>query len=165
MLLLAMLAGGPASAADVAAGGKNFGACLAAALETRAGRVLKVEYKLERGSRVYEFNIRSADGTDWDIECAEETAEIVEIEEEVTSVHHPEFAAHARIDERRARELALDAYPGEVVEIEYEIESSGRAVYELDIRTRDGREMKVELDAATGEIVEANEELWQIGYE
>jgi uncharacterized membrane protein YkoI len=165
-VLAAMMLGAPAiGLGEPAARDDRFAACLAAVAATRAGRVIKVEFKEERGAQVYEFNVRSPDGTDWDVECAAESAAIVETEQEVTGVRHPAFAAYARIDEAAARARVLELYPGEIIEVEYEIEPGGRAVYELDVKTRAGPEIKNEVDAATGGIIEADAELWQVGYE
>jgi uncharacterized membrane protein YkoI len=99
------------------------------------------------------------------VECTAKTGKITELEEEANGAEHPEFAKRKKIDEARAREIALKQFPGEVKELEYELEQDGGASYEYDIHTQDGKEMKVEVDAASGNISEANEELWQIGVE
>ncbi|MCW5619677.1 MAG: PepSY domain-containing protein [Burkholderiales bacterium] len=139
--------------------------CVAAALEVRAGTIVKMEMKMERGEPVYEFDIESPDGRAWDIECSARTGKIVEVEEEVESPSAPAFAAKMKVSEAEAREIALKRHAGEIVEIEYEIESDGTPVYEIDILTAEGRERKVEVSAVTGEIVEDNEEFYQIGKE
>ncbi len=146
-------------------GSPAYRACEAAAKQVKTGEVLKAEFKNERGIFVYELDLRSDDGHDWDIECRADSAEIVEIEEEVSSVQHPLFKAKKNVTEAQARAVALDAWPGDILEIEYEIESDGAASYEFDIHTYKGIEMKVEVDATSGEIVEENQELWQEGYE
>lgn len=139
--------------------------CLKAALATHAGEAVKVEYKLENGVPVYEFDVRSPDGTQWDIECDGNTGKIVEVEQEVSSADDPKFKAKRKVDEAAARKTALGAHPGTIEEVEYEIEPDGAASYEFDIRTARGTQMKVEVDATSGKIVEANEEFWQIGKE
>ncbi|MDZ7736407.1 MAG: PepSY domain-containing protein [Gammaproteobacteria bacterium] len=146
-------------------GSVHFETCLAAALEARDGTVIKVEMKREQGAPVYEFNIRDNNARDWDVECHADTAEIIEIEREVTTPLHPDFQKWMHIDEDAARKKALAEYPGDIVETEYEIESDGRAVYEFDILQPDGTEWKIEIDSATGEVHEADREYWQIGYE
>jgi uncharacterized membrane protein YkoI len=152
-------------AAGAYAADESFEACLKAVLSTHPGRIVKVEMKTENSARVYEFDVRADDHADWDIECTAESGQITEVEREVNSPSDPLFAAKRKIDEAKATELALKAYPGDVKEIEYEIESNGEASYEFDILTRDGREMKVEVDAASGRIVEADPEFWQVGIE
>lgn len=139
--------------------------CVAAALEVRAGTIVKMEMKMERGEPVYEFDIESSDGRAWDVECSALTGKIVEVEEEVESPSAPAFAAKMKVSEAQAREIALKRHAGEIVEIEYEIESDGTPVYEIDILMADGKERKVEVSAITGEIVEDNEEIYQIGKE
>lgn len=139
--------------------------CEKSALQQRMGHIIKVEFKLEKGQPVYEFDIRSADGRDWDVECNADKNQITEIEEEVPSVLHPLFAHRKQISEKQARAIALTSWPGDIIEIEYEIEPDGSASYEFDINTYQGTEMKVEVDASSGNISEQNEELWQEGYE
>ena len=139
--------------------------CLKAALATHAGEAVKVEFKLEKGVPVYEFDVRSPDGTQWDIECDGNTGRIVEVEQEVSNADDPKFKAKRKVDEPTARKTALAAHPGKIEEVEYEIEPDGAASYEFDIRTAKGTQMKVEVDATSGKIVEASEEFWQVGKE
>lgn len=139
--------------------------CMAAALKARAGTVVKMEMKMERGVPTYEFDIESKDGKAWDIECDGNTGKITEIEEEVGSATEAQFAAKVKVTEEQARKTALERHAGEIVEIEYEIEPDGAASYEFDIVTKDGKEHKVEVDATSGKIVEDNSELYQIGKE
>ncbi len=143
----------------------NFAECRQAALHTQAGDVIKVELKKEQGELIYEFDIRGTDGQDWDIECSVSNVKITEVEREVDNVHHPLFAKNVEVNEKEARRIALEAYPGAIVEVEYEIEENGDSSYEFDIDTDSGKEMKIEIDAKTGKIVEADEEIWQIGLE
>lgn len=140
-------------------------ACMKAALAKQPGTVVKVEFKIEKGAPIYEFDIESKDGKAWDIECDANTGKIVEVEQEVRSADDPLFKAKRKISEGEARKIALKAYPGEIKEVEYEIEPNGDASYEFDIITKDGKEVKVEVDATTGKIVESSEELYQIGKE
>lgn len=139
--------------------------CVQAALKVKPGTIVKSELKVEKKVPVYEFDIESADGKAWDIECDAITGKIIEIEEEVHSAEDAQFKAKAKVSEADARKTALTAYPGEIIEVEYEIEADGAASYEFDIKTKDGREMKVEVDATTGKIVEAHSEIYQIGKE
>lgn len=139
--------------------------CLHAALAEKNGGVVKVELKIENNIPVYEFDIETADGKAWDIECNTQTGKITEIEQEVGSADDALFKAKLKVTEQDAKKIALAKYPGEVVEVEYEIEPDGKASYEFDIKTKDGKEMKVEVDATSGEIVEANSELYQVGKE
>ncbi len=144
----------------------QFEKCMAAALEERPGQIVKVEFKIEEASHMYEFDIRGTDATDWDVECNAYRGLVSEIEREVDNVNHPLFKAKAKVSEADARKTALAIYPGEITEVEYEIEPNGAASYEFDIDTViAGQEVKVEVDATSGEIVEANRELWQIGLE
>lgn len=139
--------------------------CLKVALAEKDGGVVKAELKIENKVPTYEFDIETADGKAWDIECNTKTGKITEIEQEVKNADDPAFKAKATVVEAEARKIALAAYPGEIVEVEYEIEPDGAASYEFDIKGNDGKEMKVEVDASSGKIVEANGEVYQIGHE
>jgi uncharacterized membrane protein YkoI len=140
--------------------------CLEAALAKKDGEVVKLEFKTERGTPIYEFEIAGTDGKDWEYECDANTGKITEEEQEVDSADDPLFKAKMKISEEEAKKIALEKHPGEIVETEYEIESNGDASYEFDIKTADGKELKMEVDAATGKIVEDDEEeIYQIGKE
>ena len=139
--------------------------CMKAALAKQSGKVVKVEFKIEKGTPIYEFDIESKDGKTWDIECDANTGKITEVEQEVRNVDDPAFKAKLKISEAEARNIALKAHPGEIKEVEFEIEPNGDASYEFDIITKDGKEMKVEVDASSGKIVEVSEEVYQIGKE
>ncbi|MDP3334354.1 MAG: PepSY domain-containing protein [Methylococcaceae bacterium] len=139
--------------------------CIQAALKEHDGKVVKVEFKTEKNEPVYEFDIESADGKAWDIECSGKTGKVIEVEQEVKDAEDALFKAKVKVSEADARQTALNAHAGEIVEVEYEIEPDGAASYEFDIVDKDGKERKVEVDATSGKIVEDNEETFQIGHE
>lgn len=165
VLLLAACAPTPATPPAEAAAPKTLGDCVAAVQASHAGTMVKVEGKTEGGKAIYEFDVRSPDGTQWDIECDALSAQITETEQEVSSADDILFKPRVKVTEAEARATALAAHPGEVTEVEYEVESDGAASYEIDIRVADGSEMKVEVDATSGKIVEANPEQYQVGIE
>ncbi|GAB6140150.1 hypothetical protein JCM14076_08790 [Methylosoma difficile] len=139
--------------------------CLKLAQAKKPGDTVKLEFKLERGTPIYEFNVLGSDGKEWELECDANQGLLTEIEQEVASANDPLFKAKVKINEDEARKVALKAHPGEITEVEYEIEENGDASYEFDIKTSDG-EVKLEVDASTGKIVENNEvEIYQIGKE
>lgn len=142
----------------------NLGKCVNAALSKHDGTIVKLEFKAEGKSGVYEFDIESADGKAWDVECDAKSGKITEVEEEVKA-DDARFKALAKVSEADAKATALATHPGTVVETEYELEPDGKASYEFDIKTADGKEYKVEVDVATGKIVEDNLEVYQIGKE
>lgn len=142
-----------------------LGDCVKAVQAAHAGTMVKVEGTAEDGRALYEFDVRSPDGTQWDVECDALTGQIVETEQEVSGPDQEPFKAKVAIKEDSARAIALAAHPGEVIETEYEVESTGEATYEFDIRSADGKELKVEVDATSGKITEANPESFQIGVE
>lgn len=155
---------GTTQAAEMPKTAARFEKCMKAALKAKDGTIVKVELKKEEGEgHVYEFDIETADGKAWDIECSGKTGKVVEIEEEVTK-DHAKFSG-AKVTEAQAREFALKKVPGEIVEVEYEIEPDGKASYEFDIRTADGKEVKLEVDAESGTIVSQAVEVWQVGKE
>jgi len=142
----------------------SLGKCVEKALAKHDGKIVKLEYKMEKKTPVYEFDIETADGKSWEVECNVKTSEVTELEEEV-EVNDPKFASKAKFTEEQARATALAAHPGRIVEVEYEIESDGKASYEIDILEADNEEVKVEVDATTGKIVEVSYENYQIGEE
>lgn len=141
-----------------------LGRCVKAALSTHDGKIVKLEMKSEKKQPMYEFDIESADGTAWDIECNVKTGKITEVEQEVKA-DDAKFKAAAKVSEADAKATVLAAYPGTVAEVEYELEPDGKASYEFDITEADGEEIKVEVDATTGKIVEVGYEVYQIGKE
>jgi uncharacterized membrane protein YkoI len=142
----------------------SLGKCVKAALTKHEGKIVKTEFKSENKKGVYEFDIESADGTMWDIECDAKSGKVTEIEQEVRA-DDAKFKAAAKVTEAEAKATALAAHPGTVVETEYELEADGKASYEFDILEADKEEIKVEVDATTGKIVEVSYEEYQIGKE
>jgi uncharacterized membrane protein YkoI len=138
--------------------------CMQQAFKKQAGKVIRVELKMENDVPVYEFDIETEDGKAWDIECDALTARIVEIEEEVQATD-PRFSSLAQVREDEARRTALTKHPGEITAVEYELEPDGSASYEFAIRQEDGTYFKVEVDVRSGEIVEAHPRLYEIGTE
>lgn len=142
----------------------SLGKCVVAALAKHDGRIVELEMKTERKTAVYVFEIESADGTAWDIECNIKTGKVTEVEQEVKA-DDAKFTAVAKVSEADAKATALAAHPGSVVEVDYELEPDGKASYEFDIKEADGEEIEVEVDATTGKIVEVGYEAYQIGKE
>lgn len=142
----------------------SLGKCVKAALSKHEGAIVKTEFKSEKKEGVYEFDIETADGKAWDVECNAKTGKITEVEEEVKA-DDSRFKALAKVSEADAKATALAAHPGTVVETEYELEPDGKASYEFDILEADKEEIKVEVDATTGKIVEVSYEEYQIGKE
>jgi uncharacterized membrane protein YkoI len=141
---------------------KPLETCLDAALDVFGGQALNVEYLVEDGDPIYDFDIMAPDGIRWEVECNAENGMIWEVEREVSKID-PLFTSQAKVGEGEARRTALSIFPGEIESVEYAIESDGSAAYEFDIVLPGGGEMNVEVDATTGKITEANPELWEIG--
>lgn len=142
----------------------SLGKCVKAALAKKEGKIVKAEFKLENKKGIYEFDIESADGTAWDIECDAKSGKVTEVEQEVKA-DNAQFKAAAKVTEADAKATALAAHPGTLVETEYELEADGKASYEFDILEKDQEEIKVEVDATTGKIAEVSYEEYQIGKE
>lgn len=142
----------------------SLGKCVVAALGKHDGKIVKLEMKSENKQAVYEFDIESADGTAWDIECNVKTGNVTEVEQEVKA-DDAKFKELAKVSEADAKATALAAHAGTVAETEYELEPNGKASYEFDITEADGEEVKVEVDATSGKIVEVSYEVYQIGKE
>ncbi len=153
-----------AGSAAAAVIGSNAGieSCAKAALARAPGELLQATLKSESEGRVWEFEIRQADGKLFDLECSDSAGTIVETETRVATAADPAFAAIARIDEAAARAKALAAKPGTVERVEFELEADGKASYEFDIKAEDS-DYRVEIDAASGEVAESSRELLEIG--
>ena len=140
--------------------------CMKAALAKHPGEVLTLEAEISGGKAQYEFDIKGADGKEWEVECLAKSGKVIEEEVEVANADAPEFKTKAKITLDEAKATALAKFPGEVVETEFSIEASGNPSYEFDIKTKDGKEMEVEIDAVTGKLEEESEqEIYQIGVE
>lgn len=161
-LLIALLATAfvaPAYAADKHTG--RMETCMKAALAKHPGEVVSLEAELEKGKPVYEFDIKGADGVEWEVECDAKTGKVYEEEVDVDP-NSADFKNKAKVSMEDAKKTALAAHPGEVVSVEYEMED-GNPVYEFDIKGKDGKEIEVEVDAVTGKIGETEEEVYEIG--
>lgn len=159
-LLIASAFVSPALAADKHTG--KLETCMKAALAKHPGAVISLEAELEAGKPSYEFDIKGADGKEWEIECDAKSGKLIEEEEEVDA-KDPRFTSKAKVSADDAKKAALAAVPGEVIESETSIEANGNPSYEFDIKTKDGKEMEVEVDAITGKVIETEEEIYQIG--
>lgn len=153
-----------ADAPAVAVANSNAGieSCAKAALAQAPGELTQATLKQEPDGRVWEFEIKQADGKLFDIECSDSAGTIVESETRVASAADPAFTAIAKVDEAAARTKALEAKAGTVERVEFELEADGKASYEYDIKTADG-DYRIEVDAASGEVVESSSELLEIG--
>jgi len=133
-----------------------------AALKKHPGEVLSVEAEIEKGrGAIYEFDIKGADGKEWEVECEAKSGKVYEEEVDVDA-SNDEFKSKAKVTLEDAKKAALAKFAGEVISIEYELEN-GNPVYEFDIKTASGKEMEVEVDAVTGKVGEAEEEVYEIG--
>ncbi len=150
------------SAAAVASSNAGIESCAKAVLAQAPGELLQATLKQETEGRVWEFEIKQADGKLFDIECSDTAGTIVETEVRVATAADPGFAALAKIDEAAAKAKALESKPGTVERVEFELEPDGKASYEFDIKTADG-DYRVEIDATSGEVVESSKELLEIG--
>lgn len=157
---LEISAGSPSAA--VVSSNAGIESCAKAVLAQAPGELIQATLKQEPEGRVWEFEVKQADGKLFDIECSDSAGTIVETETRVATAADPAFAAIAKIDEAAARVKALEAKAGTVERVEFELEPDGKASYEYDIKTAEG-DYRVEVDAASGEVVETSSELLEIG--
>lgn len=150
---------------NVQAADNGIEKCIAAIKKQKEGDIVTLEKLNLSGKAVYEFEIKDANGFEWEFMCDVETGKVFETESEVSSVNSLAFKSKMRVTEEDAAAIALKAYPGVIEEVEYEIEENGDASYEFDIIDAKGTETKVEVDAATGKIIEVAIEEWEIGEE
>lgn len=167
-VLVAGIAMSFVSVGAVAGGDTHAGkleTCMKAALAKYPGQVLSVEAEIEKGKPIYEFDIKTKDGKEMEVECDARTGKVTEVELEVENASVEAFKAKAKISEEEARKTALERHPGEVVDVEYNLESDGTPSFEFDIVDKNGQEWEVEVDAVTGKILEEEREIYQIGNE
>jgi uncharacterized membrane protein YkoI len=156
---------GLATSASGYAAEESIDSCIAAIQKQKPGAFIKLE-KLDVGGKpFYEFEIKDANGVEWEFMCDANTAKITETESEAGSADDGAFKKNAKVTEKEAIDIALKAHPGTVQEVEYEIEENGDASYEIDIVSDKGVETKVEVNAANGKIIEVSTEAWEIGEE
>lgn len=136
--------------------------CLKAALKKHPGEVVSLEAEIEKGhGAIYEFDIKGADGKEWEVECEAKTGKVYEEELDVDQ-YSDEFKSKAKVSLEDAKKTALANFAGEIVSTEFEMED-GNPVYEFDIKMSSGKEMEVEIDAVTGKVGETEEEVYEIG--
>ncbi len=162
LLLAAFLSVALVPVANAAGHKGQLETCMKAALAKYPGAVVSLEAEIENKKSIYEFDIKGADGKEWEVECDAKTGKITEVEEEVDAKDQ-RFASKAKLSLEDAKKAALAAVPGEVIENETSIEADGSLSYEFDIKTKDGKEIEVEIDAVTGKVQETEEEVYQIG--
>lgn len=136
--------------------------CLDLSIEKIDGYPVRMELKTEGDDLIYEFEIKTEDGTYYNVECNAEEGFVDEVER-IASAEDNVFKKYAKVSVSDARATALDFHPGKVVSTEYEVGFDGSVTYEFDIHTDLGPEVKVDVCARTGEIEEANFELYEIG--
>jgi len=61
----------------------SMGKCVQKVLAKYDGGIIKVEYEAEDRMPIYEFDIKTAGGKSWEVECCVKTGDITETEEEV----------------------------------------------------------------------------------
>ncbi|MBM3396833.1 MAG: peptidase [Betaproteobacteria bacterium] len=144
--------------------------CMNAALAVRQGEVQALEMELNNGVPVYEFTLKAADDSKWEITCNAMTGKVIAQEQKVqeqegstTEQKEAVFTQAARITEDEARVIALQAHPGEVDEVERKMSAANVPVYEFEIEMADGTEREVEVDAVTGLIIGVEDEIYAIG--
>lgn len=139
--------------------------CIAAINSKKQGELIKLEKLNDTGKALYEFELKDANGLEWEYICDANSGKIIETEGEVKSPDSLPFIKKMKLTEKEAAAIALKKYPGVIQEVEYEIEENGDATYEFDIVNAKGGETKVEVDAASGKIIEVAVEEWEIGEE
>lgn len=137
-------------------------ACAAAARASVPGRLQQVGLKSGEAGRIWEFEVRSADGALHDVACTDGDRRIVATERRLPSHHPAPFAASARIDAEKAGEIALQARPGTIESFHHQLRQDGQPLYRFAIRGSDG-EYQVKVDAVSGEVVELAAQLLDIG--
>ena len=138
--------------------------CYSKVVDKYPGHVLSMESEIENGRLIYEFDVKTKDGREVEVECDARKHTLHDDEVELKK-GDKKFTAASKISESEAEKIALQKYNGKIVDREYSMEN-GKPMYEFDIYVaKKGHEYEVEVDAVTGEIVEVEMELYDIGSE
>jgi uncharacterized membrane protein YkoI len=126
------------------------------------GHIVSLEREVEDGQAVYEFDVKTKDGKELEIECNVATTELSDEEVEVAK-DDKKFTSTVKISAEEAEKIALENTPGKVTEREYAFEGD-LPVYEFDIYSEKiGHEVEVEINGVTGEVMETEIEIYDIG--
>ena len=136
--------------------------CFMAVNKKYGGNIVSLEREVEDSQAVYEFDVKTKDGKEIEIECNVSTTELSDEEVEVAA-DDKAFAGAVKISAEEAEKIALENTPGKVIEKEYALEGD-LPVYEFDIYSEKiGHEVEVEINGVTGEIMETEVEIYDIG--
>ncbi|MFD2133984.1 PepSY domain-containing protein [Pseudogracilibacillus auburnensis] len=128
------------------------------ALEQVPGTVKKVELDDENGSLVYEFEIISGDGQEFDVKIDALTTTVLKVEaDDIDDDADDEkeeaaLAKQVKVTKEEATKIALEEVPGTVKEMELDDEDH-LFVFEFEILSKDGKEYDVKIDAQTGKVM------------
>ena len=162
LLIIAALTSSSVNAAHHKVELSDVDKCVMNVMEKYPGHIVSMEAEIEKNRLIYEFDVKTKDGKEIEIECDAKKHTLHDYEVELKK-GNKEFAAAAKISENEAEKIALKEYNGKVVDREYAMEN-GKPVYEFDIYVaKKGHEYEVEVDAVTGEILEVEKELYDIG--
>ena len=140
----------------------NVDKCYMNVVEKYPGHVLSMEAEIENDRLIYEFDVKTKDGKEIEIECDAKKHTLHDYEVELKK-GDKKFTSASKISEKEAEKIALKKYNGKVVDREYSMEND-KPVYEFDIYVKNkGYEYEVEVDGVTGEILEVEKELYDIG--
>src|SRR5450830_1525052 len=114
LLIAALFIATPAIAAEKFTG--KLETALKAALAKHQGDVISLEAELDKGKAIYEFDIKGADGKEWEVEVEAKTGKVLEVNLEVADANDPAFKAKAKITVNEAKKIALALHAGEIVE-------------------------------------------------
>ena len=136
--------------------------CFMAVHKKYEGHIVSLEREVEDGQAVYEFDVKTKDGREVEVECLVATHQLHDEEFEVEK-NDKRFNDAVKISAEEAEKIALDNTPGKVTEREYAFEGNV-PLYEFDIYSDSkGHEIEVEINGLTGEVVESELEIYDIG--
>lgn len=137
--------------------------CAQAAVAAVPGQLLQVGLKRSEQARIWEFGIRQADGTLYDIECSARDGRILATLQRLPSADDLRFAESAKIDPESARQIALTKRAGRIEDIRHELRSDGRPLYRYSILAADAQRYRVTVDGVSGDVLDAAPSVLEIG--
>lgn len=137
--------------------------CAQAAVAAVSGQLTQVSLKRGSATRIWEFGVRQADGSHYDLECDERRGEIIATLQRLPSADDTRFADIARVDAATARERALKVRAGSIEEVRHDLRDDGLPLYRYAIVSADRQRYRVTVNGLTGEVLDAAPSVLEIG--
>lgn len=138
----------------------DAGHCARVTQQLLGGSLAHMEFESRDGTPIFEFVVKAGEQTYY-VACDALTGTLNAVDV-IAAANDPRWQ-EAKLDEKRAQEIALQRYPGQVEEVKRLLLSHGGMAYEIDIVPPGGQgEFNVYVDAVSGRISTVNIEYWEV---